>query len=42
MTEAPGPGTYRMHSEFGVYSPGDTQNRMTSEVLSKISSQKSI
>ena len=39
-TEAPGPGAYRMQSNFGVYCPSDTLNLFSSDLLSKIASQK--
>ena len=28
-TDAPGPGAYRVQSEFGIYSPDDVNNVVT-------------
>ena len=30
FTDAPGPGTYRMQTEFGVYSTSDVMNHLDS------------
>ena len=41
-TVAPGPGTYRFQSNFGVYCPHDTTNRMNSDVLLSISQSQKV
>lgn len=38
LTDAPGPGTYRVQSEFGIYCIGDTNNVINSDVLTKLAS----
>ena len=32
-TDAPGPGTYRSQSGFGIYCPSDVKNIMNSDLL---------
>ena len=39
-TDAPGPGSYRLQSDFGVYCPEDTLNRVNSDMLLKVASHK--
>lgn len=39
-TDAPGPGSYRQQSDFGIYCPEDTFGHLSSDLLTKIASQK--
>ena len=39
-TIAPGPGNYRVQSDFGVYVSSDTNNNFDSHILAKIASDK--
>lgn len=38
LTDAPGPGSYRHQSNFGIYSASDSHNRVNSDLLTKITS----
>ena len=41
-TLAPGPGSYRHQSNFGIYSPHDTMNKINSDVLLNISKSQKV
>jgi len=40
LTEAPGPGSYRVQSEFGVYCVSSSLKEMPTDLFTKVASQK--
>lgn len=39
-TDAPGPGSYRVQSDFGIYSTDSSLKKMPADVFNKVASQK--
>ena len=40
VKDVPGPGAYRMQSNFGVYCPSDVRNKVNSDLLVKLASEQ--